>query len=254
MGDNYETILLEADAQGVALLTINRPQVRNALNQAMVDEIGDALQSLAGRDNIRTLIITGAGDKAFLGGADIAELKARDAAAARRRINTNLFAQIERFPMPTIAAVRGFALGGGCELALACDFRLGADDAVFGFPETTLGIIPGAGGTQFLPRLVGVQNAKKMIYSGESINAKDAFKMGLIDELCKSTDINKSGMDLMNSFNSSSKSSIKSAKVAINQGIDLDIKSSLNIEFREYIKTLDTEERKEAQQIAIRRH
>ena len=158
----------------------------------------------------------------------------------------SLFFNIYNLPFPTISLIQGACLGGGLEFALSCDFRFATNDATFGFPETTLGIIPGAGGTQFLPRLIGTQNAKKMIYSGESINSREALKVGLIDELCNSKDIDNSAMDLIDSFNLSSRHAIKSAKVSINQGVDLDLKSSLNIEFREYIKTLDTKERKEA--------
>ena len=234
------------EENNIYTITLHNKPV-NALSLEFISELSLLIDEITRKEETRGIIFS-TSLKHFCVGAD---LKERAKMSNEDTINTvytlkSLFFSIYNLPFPTVCLIQGACLGGGLELALACDFRLGADDAVFGLPETTLGIIPGAGGTQFLPRLVGVQNAKKMIYSGESIDAKDAFKMGLIDELYKSRDIDKSGMDLINSFNSSSRSSIKSAKVAINQGIDLDIKSSLNIEFREYIKTLDTEERKRA--------
>ncbi|MDP7039473.1 MAG: enoyl-CoA hydratase-related protein [Myxococcota bacterium] len=216
MAEDFETILLAVDEQGVALLTINRPQVRNALNQTMVDEIGAALKSLEGRDDIRTLIFTGAGDKAFLGGADIAELKARDAAAARKRINTNLFAQIERFPMPTIAAVRGFALGGGCELALACDLRICGQGAKFGQPEVALGIIPGAGATYRLPRVVGQALAKELILTGRIFGADEALAMGLVSKVVADDGVLESAYDLAAEINKNGALAVRMAKEALN--------------------------------------
>lgn len=216
MAEDFQTILLAVDEQGVALLTINRPEVRNALNQTMVDEIGAALKSLEGRDDIRTLIFTGAGEKAFLGGADIAELKARDAAAARKRINTNLFAQIERFPMPTIAAVRGFALGGGCELALACDLRICGQGAKFGQPEVALGIIPGAGATYRLPRVVGHALAKELILTGRIFAADEALAMGLVSKVVADEAVLESAYDLAAEINKNGALAVRMAKEALN--------------------------------------
>ncbi len=216
MAEDFQTILLAVDEQGVALLTINRPEVRNALNQTMVDEIGAALKSLEGRDDIRTLIFTGAGEKAFLGGADIAELKARDAAAARKRINTNLFAQIERFPMPTIAAVRGFALGGGCELALACDLRICGQGAKFGQPEVALGIIPGAGATYRLPRVVGQAMAKELILTGRIFGADEALAMGLVSKVVADEGVLESAYDLAAEINKNGALAVRMAKEALN--------------------------------------
>jgi enoyl-CoA hydratase len=216
VAEDFETILLEVDAQGVALLTINRPEVRNALNQAMVDEIGAALTSLEGRNDIRTLIFTGAGDKAFLGGADIAELKARDAKGARKRINTNLFAQIERFPMPTIAALRGFALGGGCELALACDLRICGQGAKFGQPEVALGIIPGAGATYRLPRVVGQAMAKELIFTGRIFGADEALAMGLVSKVVADDGVLESAYALAAEINKNGALAVRMAKEALN--------------------------------------
>ncbi len=152
MGD-YQTILLEISG-GIATLTVNRPEVRNALGKQTVEEIHAALVELAGRDDAGVLILTGAGEKAFVSGADIREIRQRGKRDALEAINQRLFTAIENFAKPVIAAVNGYALGGGFELALACDIRIAAEEAVFGFPESGLGIIPAAGGTQRLPRMV----------------------------------------------------------------------------------------------------
>ena len=153
---SYETILLDVDSNGVALLTLNRPEVRNALNLEMVEDIRRALVELASRDDVRALIFTGAGGKAFLSGADIAELRDRKRADALQRINAGLFREVEQFPAPTIAAIQGWALGGGCELAIACDLRVIGESAKMGQPEVKLGIIPAAVGTYRQPRLIGL--------------------------------------------------------------------------------------------------
>jgi len=238
-------ITLKKENNIYIIMLANKPV--NALSLEFVSELSLLIEEISNEEDVRGIIFS-TSLKHFCAGAD---LKERAKMSNEETINTvytlkSLFFSIYNLPFPTVSLIQGACLGGGLELALACDFRFSTDDAVFGLPETTLGIIPGAGGTQWLPRLIGTQNAKKMIYSGESIKSKEALKIGLIDELRESADINNSGVDLMNSFNLSSRSAIKAAKISINEGIDLDIKSSLNIEFREYIKTLDTEERKKA--------
>jgi len=232
--------------KNIYIITLNNKPV-NALSLEFLSELSMLIGEISTKEEVRSLIFR-TSLKHFCAGAD---LKERSKMSNEETVDTIyliklLFFNIYNLPFPTISLIQGACLGGGLEFALSCDFRFATNDATFGFPETTLGIIPGAGGTQFLPRLIGTQNAKKMIYSGESINSREALKVGLIDELCNSKDIDNSAMDLIDSFNLSSKHAIKSAKVSINQGVDLDLKSSLNIEFREYIKTLDTKERKEA--------
>ena len=176
---DYQTILLERDeARGLAVLTFNRPEVRNALNQDMVDEVRHALNALRLDADLGALILTGAGDKAFIGGADIAELRDRRHLEALRGINSQLFGEIERFPAPTIAAIRGFALGGGCELAMACDLRVCGEGSKLGQPEVGLGIIPGAGATYRLPKLVGLGVARELIFTGKIVDAQEALKIG----------------------------------------------------------------------------
>jgi len=187
--DDYETIHVEIDADGVAVLTFDRPEVRNALNLVMVGEIREALGALRDRPGLQAVILQGAGGKAFLGGADIAELRRRDHLDALRRINSELFREVERFPAPTIAAIQGFALGGGCELAMACDLRVCGAGARLGQPEVGLGIIPGAGATYRLPRLVGHGRARELIYTGRIIGADEAERIGLVNRVVPDAEV-----------------------------------------------------------------
>jgi enoyl-CoA hydratase len=174
-------VLLEIDG-GLAVLTVNRPEKRNALDGETVAEFHDALErTRAARCGV--LVVTGAGDKAFVSGADISSIRARRRNEALEGINSRLMAAIEAHEAVSIAAVNGYALGGGCELALACDLRIAAENAVFGLPEPTLGIIPGAGGTQRLPRIVGLGRAKEMILTGARWDAPRALEAGLVSEV-----------------------------------------------------------------------
>jgi len=176
------TVLVERDGR-CAILTLNRPEVRNALNLAMVRELSAVLTELESDGGVGAVILTGAGEKAFVAGADIEELEARDAIGSLAAINGRLFRQIETFPAPVIAAIRGFALGGGCEMALACDLRVCGVGAKFGQPEVGLGIIPAAGGTQRLPRLIGLSHAKDLVLTGRIIDAEEALRIGLVNRM-----------------------------------------------------------------------
>ena len=167
----------------VATLTLDRPEVRNAIGRQTIDEMHAALGALEARDDVHALVITGAGGKAFASGADIAELRDRRRADALESINGTLFARVERFPRPTVAAIVGFALGGGCELALACDFRVAGQSSRFGQPEVTLGIVAGAGGLRRLPALVGLAEARRLLFSGSVIDAWEALRIGLVDRV-----------------------------------------------------------------------
>jgi enoyl-CoA hydratase len=170
-------------SDGIAVVTIHRPEARNAINLEVVNEMHAALSGLADDATTRVLILTGSGRMAFASGADIRELRDRRAADALRGINSSLFMTIERFPLPTIAAVSGYALGGGCELALACDLRIAGESARFGQPEVGLGIIPAAGGTYRLPRIVGAGRARELILTGRIIDADEALAIGLVNRL-----------------------------------------------------------------------
>ena len=177
----FQNLLLETDGR-LAVLTVNRPQVRNALDTATVSEFHRALEAVR-EARCGVLIITGAGDTAFVSGADIAAIRERRRDDALFGINSRLMSAVESHEAVSIAAVNGYALGGGCELALACDLRLAADNAVFGLPEPTLGIIPGAGGTQRLPRVVGLGRAKEMVLTGARWDAQKALAAGLVSEV-----------------------------------------------------------------------
>ncbi len=213
----YETILLDV-ADGVATLTLNRPDARNAINLAMVEEMHGALGALSGRDDVLALILTGAGGKAFAAGADIAELLERTHEYALRSINTALFKRIEDFARPTIAAIRGFCLGGGCELALACDMRIAGEGAKFGQPEVSLGIMPAAGGTYRLPRLVGLGRAKELIFTGAIIDAREAERIGLANRVVPDADVLAAALDLARKIAAQAPLAVRLAKLIMNQG------------------------------------
>ena len=182
MGD-FETIRVDTTDPQIAVLTFDRPAVRNALNAQMVAEIHAALDMLEAQEALRALVLTGAGDRAFVSGADIGELRGRRSPDALLRINARLMRHIECFPHPTIAAIRGYALGGGCELAMACDLRVAGRGARFGQPETGLGILPGAGATYRLPRLVGYGVACELVLTGRIIDADEALRIGLVNRV-----------------------------------------------------------------------
>ena len=175
----FRSIRLEV-AEGVGLITLHRPEARNAINLEVVNEMHAALEALGRDEKMRVLILTGSGRTAFAAGADIRELRDRRAADALSGINSSLFLAVERFPLPTIAAVNGYALGGGCELALACDLRVAGESARFGQPEVGLGIIPAAGATYRLPRLVGAGRARELILTGRIIDSDEALRIGLV--------------------------------------------------------------------------
>jgi enoyl-CoA hydratase len=178
----YRSLRVES-SDGIAVVTIHRPEARNAINLEVVNEMHAALAALGEDERTRVLILTGSGRTAFASGADIRELRDRRAADALRGINSSLFMAVERFPLPTIAAVSGYALGGGCELALSCDLRIAGESARFGQPEVGLGIIPAAGGTYRLPRIVGAGRARDLILTGRIIDADEALAIGLINRL-----------------------------------------------------------------------
>jgi enoyl-CoA hydratase len=183
----YDNLTLAHDGR-VSTLTVSRPEVRNALDTATVVELHRALDEVRAQGST-VLVITGAGDKAFVSGADVSAIRARKREDALAGINSRLMSAVEGHEAVTIAAVNGYALGGGCELALACDLRIAADTAVFGLPEPTLGIIPGAGGTQRLPRIVGLGRAKEMILTGARWNAARALEVGLVSEVVPLADL-----------------------------------------------------------------
>lgn len=214
-----ERVLLERAEGPIVQLTLNRPEQRNALDEEMVSACHAALDELERDQDLAVLIITGAGE-AFVAGADIAQLRARDGHDAFRRINQGLFRRIEEFPAPTIAAVRGWALGGGCELAMACDLRVAAASARFGQPEVALGIIPGAGGTHRLQRLVGVGKARELVFTGEVIDAAEALRIGLVNRVTPDGEVLRVAHELATRIGRNSLLAVRLAKIAINMGPD----------------------------------
>ena len=214
----------------VATLTVNRPAVRNALNRATVRELTSALTDLTSRDDVGAIVFTGAGDQAFVSGADINDIKGRTREDGLAAINSTLFSLVERCDKLTIAAINGLALGGGCELAIACDLRIAADHARFGQPELALGIIPGAGGTQRLPRLVGLGRAKQLILTGEAIDAKTALDWGLVSRVVPAADLPAAAHALAERVLARGPLAIRLAKLALNASARVDLDSGLLIE------------------------
>jgi enoyl-CoA hydratase len=188
------TTLTLARTGAIARIGINRPAVRNALNLAVAEELTALLGELAGDPSLSVLVLLGEGGKAFASGADIAELHARRSPEAMRAFNARMFQAVEDFPRPTIAAISGYALGGGLELALACDLRLATRSAKLGLPETGLGIFPGAGGTWRLPRVVGLGRAKELVYTGRIVSGEEALALGLVERLCEDDQLEASAM------------------------------------------------------------
>ena len=217
-------------SESIATLTVDRPAVKNALDLTTVNEIHQALDELAGNADVGVLIITGAGETSFVSGADINDIRARTRDDGLAAINSSLFAKIDRFPKPVIAAVNGFALGGGCELALACDIRVAADTARFGQPELGLGIIPGAGATQRLPRIVGLGWAKHLVLSGDIIDAKQALEIGLVTAVMPASQLQVRARELAKRILRQGPLAARLAKLSLNAAARVDLDSGLLIE------------------------
>ena len=215
MPQSYETLLVERRDR-VALVTINRPEKRNALNIKTREEGAAVLEQLQEDDDVRVVVITGAGDKAFIAGADIAEFAGRTALMQRAvMLGRSLFTAIDVFPKPVIAMINGYCLGGGCELALACDLRIASEAASFGQPEINLGIIPGGGGTQRLTRLIGEGKAMEMILTGEIIDAQTAFTLGLVNHVVSADLLRAKTMEIANRIAEKSPIALRLAKEAV---------------------------------------
>jgi enoyl-CoA hydratase len=215
VSQSYESILVER-RERVAIITINRPEKRNALNIQTRAEGAAALDELRADGEVRVVIFTGAGDKAFVAGADIAEFAERTAISQREvMLERGLFNAVDSFPKPVIAMVNGYCLGGGCELALACDIRVASDKASFGQPEINLGIIPGGGGTQRLTRLVGEGKAMEMILTGEIISADEALRIGMVNHVVPADQLEAKTMEIANRIAEKSPIALRLAKEAV---------------------------------------
>jgi len=215
MSSSYETLLLERRGR-VAIITINRPDKRNALNIKTREEGAALLDELSADRSVGVVVFTGAGDKAFIAGADIAEFAGRTASMQREvMLGRSLFTAIDTFPKPIIAMINGYCLGGGCELALACDIRIASERASFGQPEINLGIIPGGGGTQRLTRLVGEGKAMELILTGEIIDAQTAFAIGLVNHVVPHDQLETKTMEIANRIADKGPIALRLAKEAV---------------------------------------
>jgi len=242
-----EKILLVEKKDGILTLTLNRPEVMNALNFALLHALGEAVEKARYRSEVRVLVITGAGGKAFCAGADLKERLSLSEIQVREFVTTirNLFTSIELLNKPVIAAVNGIALGGGTELALASDLRIASHNATMGLTETRLAIIPGGGGTQRLPRLVGRGKAKELIFTGRRVDANEALQIGLVNKICEPEALLAECRQMAAMICEAGPIAIEQAKYAINYGLETDIHTGLAIESNAYWVTIPTEDRLE---------
>lgn len=231
----------------IAVLTIDRPKALNALNSETLEELTEVLTEIEGRDDIKVVILTGSGEKSFVAGADIAEMidfTAPEARAFGMRAAVPFF-KLQNMRQVTIAAVNGFALGGGCEISMACDIRIASDNAVFGQPECGLGIIPGFGGTQRLARLVGMGRAKEIIFTCQNIDAEEAYRIGLVNKVVPQAELMDTAKKMASKILRNGSYAVSIAKAAINNGYDMDIKNAVEMEANLFGVVNDTHDKKE---------
>ena len=244
---NYQNILLEQPEAGIYLLTLNRPKALNALNAATLDEIASAVKTVAADDRARVLLVTGAGDKAFVAGADIAEMK--DATIEQGRAiserGMNVMHALEALPVPVIALVNGYALGGGCELALACDWILASDNAAFGQPEVNLGIPPGFGGTQRLPRRIGPARALELLTTARQVKAQEAAAIGLVNHVYPAAELRAKGLEAARLIAAKGPVAVRLVKQAVRRGGNVDLFTACALETDLFAQAFGTQDRKE---------
>jgi enoyl-CoA hydratase len=243
-GENFmenKFILIEKEGF-IGTITINRPEVRNALNKESWLELSEAFSALDQDDDIRVIILTGAGDKAFIAGADLNALKTRSSVETFLGKNQQIVTGIENVSKPTIAMVNGFCLGGGLEVAMACDIRIASEDAKFGQTELNVGILPGCGGTQRLARYVGLSKAKELIYTGKLISAHEAERIGLVNCVVPKTELLTETLSMANAIAAKSPIIMKIAKSIINRGIESDLLSGLQTELLAQSLAFSTED------------
>jgi len=245
MSQSFETLLLEREDR-IALVTINRPEKRNALNIKTREEGAALLDQLREDDSVGVVVITGAGDKAFIAGADIAEFAGRTAITQREvMMRRSLFTAIDTFPKPIIAMINGYCLGGGCELALGCDIRVASENAMFGQPEINLGIIPGGGGTQRLTRLVGEGKAMELILTGEIIDAQTAFRIGLVNHVVPLDQLRTKTLDIAKRIAEKGPISLRLAKEAVKLASRTNLDEGLRREVDLFALCFSTEDKDE---------
>ena len=241
----FKNLLFE-NQEGIGVLTMNRPSALNSLNQETINELAEAFGEIGKDAAVKVLIITGA-EKAFIAGADIKEMLPMSAAQAQAWCLTaqSVFNMLENLPQPVIAAVNGFALGGGCEMAMACDIRIASEKAKFGQPEVSLGIIPGFAGTQRLPRLVGKGIAKELIYTGDMIDALEALRIGLVNKVTTPDELLPSAKAMAQKIMTRGMFAVQMAKSAIHNGLNTDLATGSAYEAALFGVTCATEDKKE---------
>jgi enoyl-CoA hydratase len=242
----YENILFQVE-EGIATITFNRPKALNALNGALLEEFAAALTEIEANEDIRVLVLTGAGEKSFVAGADISEIATFNTLQAKlfARKGQLIINRLQDLSIPVIAAVNGFALGGGSEIALACDFIYAADGAKFGLPEIGLGIIPGFGGTQRLARVVGPAMAKEMIFTGKLIPAQEAAALGMVNRVCGADTLMDDVFKTARVIAAKGKVSLRAAKQAISSGLNTDLATGLKIEVDAFALCMASQDAKE---------
>ena len=242
-----DMVLLVEEHDGIAILTLNRAEVMNSFNFALLQALEKQIEVLKFNNDIRVVIITGSGQKAFCAGADLKERTTYSESQVKTFISTikNLFTSIEHLNKPVIAAINGVALGGGTELALACDIRIASMNALMGLTETRFAIIPGAGGTQRLPRLIGRGKAKELIFTGRRVDAREALQIGLVNQICEQESLLDECLKMAAMICEAGPIAIEQAKYAINYGLETDLHTGLGIESNAYWVTIPTEDRLE---------
>ncbi|MFL1673142.1 enoyl-CoA hydratase [Paenibacillus dendritiformis] len=245
-----KAVVVSNMGNGIVLMTLNRPESANALSIKMLEQLRDAAASCKFDRSVRCIVVTGAGEKAFCAGADLKERAGMDMNQVRRTVSLirESINDVEALPLPVIAAVNGAAVGGGMELALACDIRIASETATFALTETSLGIIPGAGGTQRLPRLIGKGRAKELIFTARKIDAKEAWDMGLVEVVAPPASLLDKALEIAGQIVRNAPIAVAEAKFAIDKGCDADLSTGLAIEQNAYEVTIPTKDRLEGLQ------
>lgn len=242
---DYQNLILTKENY-IAIITINNPKTLNALNTSVLKDLDKVFDDLREENDLRAVILTGAG-RSFVAGADISEMAEMNEEQGKEfgKFGSDIFRKIETFPKPVIAAVNGFALGGGCELAMACDFRIASEDAKLGQPEVGLGITPGFSGTLRLPRLVGMGMAKELIYSGNVVNAKEALRIGLVNRVFPTEDLMAATLKIAEMIAKRAPIAVEYSKKVLDKSIDIDIDKGIALENDYFGKCFSTEDQKD---------
>ena len=253
--NQYANLLFENNA-GIGIVTLNRPKALNALSYEMLKELNSLLDRIAQDETVKVVIITGSGEKAFAAGADITEMRLLSAIEGRKwaKFGQDVFSKLDHLPQPVIAAINGFALGGGCELAMACDMRIASKKAKFGQPEVGLGIIPGFGGTQRLPRLVGKGHAKELLLTGDMIDAQEAYRIGLVNKVTTAEELMITAKVIAEKIMSRAEIAVRLCKSAVNKGMDMDLTSGTAYEAESFGLCFSTGDQKEGMNAFLAKH